>query len=169
MEKAQISQSFARPVLTLWSDADFSGRRLRFRGNLGVRSLSVFDYNDVLSSFRFTGNSNSTLVLFEDDNYQGSRRVFRGPREVSFLSDFNDTVSSFIISRDRLSNNDIDDIQDDGHAPNDFGEVLPNGSVMRPRKKAVQKKIVRKKAMSKASVWRPSARKAVTRKRTGKK
>lgn len=136
MEKAIITQN--RPVLTLWSDSNFSGRVLRFRGNLGVRSLLVFNFNDVLSSFTFTGNSRSTLVLFEDINYQGRRRIFRGPNSVSFLSDFNDTVSSFIISRDRLSRDDIDDIQDDGEAPNNFGEVLPNG-VARARK------IVRKK------------------------
>lgn len=136
MKKAIITQN--RPVLTIWADANFTGRVLRFRGNLGVRSLSVFNFNDILSSFTFTGNSRSTLVLFEDINYQGRRRIFRGPNSVSFLSDFNDTVSSFIISRDRLSRDDIDDIQDDGEAPNRFGEVLPSGL-------ARARKIVRKK------------------------
>ncbi|MNI55207.1 hypothetical protein D3C73_1101420 [compost metagenome] len=150
MQKLTISQTFARPVLTLWSDSNFSGRALHFRGNLGVRSLSVFDFNDVLSSLRFTGNSRSTLVLFQDDNYQGSRIVFRGPVSISFLSNFNDTASSFIISRDRLSNSDIDRIQSNRRAPNSFGEVLPNGSVTSRGRKPVRKAPLRKPVLRKA-------------------
>jgi hypothetical protein len=151
MIKATISQGLDRPVLTIWADANFSGRVLRFRGNLGVRSLSVFNFNDVLSSFRFTGNSRSTLVLFQDDNYQGSRLVFRGPTSVSFLSNFNDTVSSFIISRDRLSNSDINRIQDRGQAPSRFGEVLPSGVVSTGRKLG-SKKVVKKAVVRRATV-----------------
>ena len=121
-KKAMVQQVL--PRLTLWSDADFSGNRLRFRGNLGVRNLVTFGFNDVLSSFRFEGNRNSTLVLFEDINYQGSRRVFRGPINENFLSDFNDTVSSFVMSRRRLSNDEIRRIQRRRMAPDNFAEVL---------------------------------------------
>ena len=121
-KKAMVQQVL--PRLTMWSDADFSGNRLRFRGNLGVRNLVTFGFNDVLSSFRFEGNRNSTLVLFEDINYQGSRRVFRGPINENFLSDFNDRASSFVMSRRRLSNDEIRRIQRRSMAPDNFAEVL---------------------------------------------
>ncbi|MEX2460146.1 MAG: hypothetical protein WD469_02385 [Paenibacillaceae bacterium] len=139
MEKVVIRQQESRPVLTLWSDANFMGKFLRFRGNLGVRSLIVFNFNDVLSSFRFTGNSASTLVLFRDVNYKGSRRVFRGPINVNFLSNFNDVTSSFIISRNRLSSSDINRIQNRGTAPNNFGEVINSGGVLVLRKAGSKK------------------------------
>jgi hypothetical protein len=129
-----ISQTQRLPLLTLWSDANFSGNRLRFRGNLGVRSLIVFNFNDVLSSFRFMATSQSTLVLFQDVNYQGNRRVFRGPTSVAFLSNFNDITSSFVMSRRRLSTTEIDRIQRTGMVPNGFAEVLGNG-VMTGRKR----------------------------------
>jgi hypothetical protein len=122
------------PRLSLWSDANFRGRRLRFRGNLGVRSLVVFNYNDVLSSFRFEGNNNSTLVLWRDINYQGPRRVFRGATEIALLSNFNDEASSFVMSRGRLSNAAINRIENRGSAPNNFAEVLANGTVSRKNK-----------------------------------
>ena len=125
LKKVVIKQTL--PQLTMWSDANFSGNRLRFRGNLGVRNLVTFGFNDVLSSFEFVGNDNSTLVLFEDINYQGARKVFRGSQNVSFLSDFNDTVSSFIISRRRLSNDEIRRIQRRSSAPDNFAEVLIKG------------------------------------------
>ncbi|MEF3306821.1 hypothetical protein [Paenibacillus sp. GYB003] len=131
VRKAQIAQVL--PRLSIWADANFSGRRLRFRGNLGVRSLVVFNFNDLLSSFDFTGRAGSTLVLFENINYQGQRRVFRGSTEVSFLSDFNDRTSSFIISRGRLTNAQIDRIQRRGSAPDNFAEVLANGTVSRKK------------------------------------
>lgn len=127
--KVKVAQVL--PRLSLWSDANFQGRRLRFRGNLGVRSLVVFNFNDVLSSFEFTGRSTSTLVLFENVNYQGERRVFRGSTEVAFLNNFNDRASSFIISRGRLTNAQIDRIQNRGSAPDNFAEVLENGTVAR--------------------------------------
>lgn len=112
------------PRLTLWSDANFSGRRLRFRGNLGVRSLVDFNFNDVLSSFSIIGGANTTLVLFSDINYQGNRRIFRGPTEISFLNGFNDVTSSFVMSRRRLSIDEINRIQNRNSAPNNFAEVL---------------------------------------------
>ncbi|QGQ94926.1 hypothetical protein EHS13_08555 [Paenibacillus psychroresistens] len=144
LKKAVIRQE-RRPVLTLFADSNFVGRFLRFRGNLGVRSLSVFNFNDLLSSFRLSGNSSSTLVLFADDNYQGNRRIFRGPiNDVSFLSGFNDVTSSFILSRNRLSNSDIDDIQDEAVAPANFGEVINNGTVTSKRKPAVKKPVGKK-------------------------
>ncbi|WP_438349320.1 hypothetical protein ACP8HI_01090 [Paenibacillus sp. FA6] len=144
MEKVIPNQQSRLPMLSLWSDNDFSGRRLRFRGNLGVRSLEVFNFNDALSSFRFEGRNQSTLVLFEDINYQGSRRVFRGSDvERDSLGNFNDRTSSFIISRNRLSNSDINRIQNRGTAPSNFAEVLSDGTT------SVRKGIVRKTAVKK--------------------
>ncbi|TNJ63870.1 hypothetical protein FE784_23655 [Paenibacillus hemerocallicola] len=122
VKKTAVTQLL--PRLTLWSDANFSGRRLSFRGNLGVRSLVDFNFNDVLSSFTIVGGANITLVLFSDINYQGNRRVFRGPTDVSFLNGFNDVTSSFVMSRRRLSNAEINRIQNRNSAPNNFAEVL---------------------------------------------
>ncbi|GIP41203.1 hypothetical protein J31TS4_44830 [Paenibacillus sp. J31TS4] len=127
------------PRLTLWADANFSGRRLRFRGNLGVRNLVEFNFNDVLSSFEFEDGGRSTLVLFADINYQGDRRVFHGPQDVAFLSDFNDVTSSFVMSRRRLSSREIDRIQRSARVPSGFAEVLRSG-YRKPLKKAVKKK-----------------------------
>lgn len=142
--KAVIRQE-RRPVLTLFADANFLGRFLRFRGNLGVRALSVFNFNDILSSFRLSGNSASTLVLFADDNYKGARRVFRGPiSDVSFLTDFNDVTSSFILSRNRLSNSDINRIQNEGVAPANFGEVINSGTITSRAKPAAKKPLGKK-------------------------
>ncbi|RKD24965.1 hypothetical protein BEP19_03775 [Ammoniphilus oxalaticus] len=123
MKKRAIVQQ-TRPRLTLWSDANFSGNSLRFRGDLGVRNLITFGFNDVLSSLQLEGGPQNTLVLFEDVNYQGRRKVYRGPVNVSFLSDFNDVASSFIISRRRLSNDEIRRIQRRGRAPGNFAEIL---------------------------------------------
>ncbi|MDF2724456.1 MAG: hypothetical protein K0Q59_4131 [Paenibacillus sp.] len=120
----RVGTSQLLPRLTLWSDANFSGRRLSFRGNLGVRNLVDFNFNDVLSSFSIAGGANITLVLFSDINYQGNRRIFRGPREISFLNGFNDVTSSFIMSRRRLTVNEINQIQNRNSAPNNFAEVL---------------------------------------------
>ncbi|MDF2667720.1 MAG: hypothetical protein K0R67_26 [Paenibacillus sp.] len=112
------------PRLILWSDANFTGRRLSFRGNLGVRNLVDFNFNDVLSSFSFIGGANITLVLFADLNYQGQRRIFRGPIDLALLSNFNDVTTSFVMSRRRLSITEINRIQSRGAAPNNFAEVL---------------------------------------------
>lgn len=122
VKKVAVNQLL--PRLVLWSDANFSGRRLSFRGNLGVRSLVDFNFNDVLSSFTFAGGANATLVLFSDINYQGNRRVFRGPIEVSFLNGFNDVASSFVMSRRRLTTAEINRIQNRRSAPNNFAEIL---------------------------------------------
>ncbi|UJF35639.1 peptidase inhibitor family I36 protein [Paenibacillus hexagrammi] len=132
VRKAVITQTL--PTLVLWENNNQTGRRLRFRGNLGVRTLVIFNFNDLLSSFVFTGNRNSTLVLFRDINYQGPRRVFRGSIEVDSLPDFNDQTSSFIMSRRRLTNAEIDDIQARRVAPENFAEVLGNGTVAMNRK-----------------------------------
>ena len=133
VKKTRVQQLL--PRLTLWSDANFSGNRLRFRGNLGVRNLVPFGFNDVLSSFEFVGNAQSTLVLFEDVNYQGARLVFRGPINEDFLSNANDLASSFVMSRRRLTNAEINRIQARGTAPINFAEVLKSGKVVRRNKK----------------------------------
>ncbi|MEF3312973.1 peptidase inhibitor family I36 protein [Paenibacillus sp. GYB004] len=130
-KKAVIAQRL--PSLSLWSDINFSGRRLRFRGNIGVRSLVVFNYNDVLSSFEVDGTNQSTLVLFQDANYQGARRVFRGSTAIANLGDFNDLASSFVLSRGRLSDAQINRIQNRGTAPANFAEVFSNGVLRRSK------------------------------------
>lgn len=132
VKKAVIAQRL--PTLAMWSDINFQGRRLRFRGNLGVRSLVVFNYNDVLSSFEVDGTNQSTLVLFQDINYQGARRIFRGSTAIANIGDFNDQASSFVLSRRRLSEAAINRIQNRGTAPANFAEVFSNGVLVRRSK-----------------------------------
>lgn len=112
--------------LVLWSDANFSGRRIVFRrGGVAIRDLRAFQYNDVLSSFRLTNlvqRSQVTLVLFRDINFQGPFRVFRGSQSVANLTNFNfnDQTSSLILVGRRLTNFQINRIRNTGVAPRDI-------------------------------------------------
>lgn len=112
--------------LVLWSDANFSGRRIVFRrGGVAIRDLRAFQYNDVLSSFRLTNlvqRSQVTLVLFRDINFQGPFRVFRGSQSVASLTNFNfnDQTSSLILVGRRLTNFQINRIRNTGVAPRDI-------------------------------------------------
>ena len=112
--------------LVLWSDANFSGRRIVFRrGGVAIRDLRAFQYNDVLSSFRLTNlvqRSQVTLVLFRDINFQGPFRVFRGSQSVANLTNFNfnDQTSSLILVGRRLTNFQINRIRNTGIAPRDI-------------------------------------------------
>lgn len=109
--------------LALWSDVNFSGRRILFqRRGVAIRDLRAFQFNDELSSFRvsnLTRNRQVTLVLFRDINYQGPFRVFRGSQSVADLRTlgFNDETSSLILVGRRLTDNEIARIQSSARAP----------------------------------------------------
>jgi hypothetical protein len=109
--------------LALWSDINFSGRRILFqRRGVAIRDLRAFRYNDVLSSFQVSNQSRPnqvTLVLFRDVGYQGPFRVFRGSQSVADLRThgFNDETSSLILVGRRLSDREIARIQRLAQAP----------------------------------------------------
>jgi hypothetical protein len=114
--------------LELFADINFSGRRIVFRnGQVAVRDIRAFLFNDQLSSFRVRTNMrNVTLVLFADVNYQGNFLVFRGPQAVADLrmQNFNDQMSSFVFVRGNLTNADIQSLQRRGRAPQGILEIF---------------------------------------------
>lgn len=109
--------------LELFQDINFMGRRILFRrGEVAVRDARALDFNDLLSSFRVRNriiSSRVTLVLFRDINFQGDFLVFRGSQQVADLRtrNFNDEMSSFVLVARRLTNNQINQIQQSGMAP----------------------------------------------------
>lgn len=109
--------------LALWSNINFSGRRILFRRRgVAVRDLGAFRFNNVLSSFQLLNvvrRSQVTLVLFSNINFQGSFRVFRGSQNVADLRNFNfnDVTSSFILVDRNLTNAEISRIQRTGTPP----------------------------------------------------
>jgi hypothetical protein len=127
----QISQVRGRGLrLELFQDINFEGRRIVFDGGeVAVRDLRAFQFNDALSSFRVRNNvqrNRLTLVLFEDINYQGAFRVFRGSQNVSNLVNlgFNDQASSFVLVDERITNQRIQQIQELMRAPTRVLEIF---------------------------------------------
>lgn len=112
--------------LALWSNTNFSGRRILLRrGGVAIRDLGAFRFNNELSSFRLRNlaqRNQVTLVLFSQRNFQGSVRVFRGSQNVANLANrnFNNTASSLILVGRNLTNNQIQRIQNTGVAPRDI-------------------------------------------------
>ncbi|KON98600.1 hypothetical protein AF333_17780 [Aneurinibacillus migulanus] len=135
----------AVPTVSLFADPNFAGRRLRFRGNIGVRNLlDAFNFNDVLSSFELDGDD-VTLVLFENVNYGGRPVVFRTARDVANLGvanlNFDNMTSSFVMVNRLLTDAEITAIQENARAPRGVAEVLRR---TRPRR-IVKKKIVKRR------------------------
>jgi len=112
--------------LTMFSGANFTGRRLSFRrGGVAVRNLGAFRFNNLLTSFRLRNvlfPSAVTLVLFSRNNFQGSFRIFCGRTNVANLSrfNFNNVTSSFILVGSRLSEAQVREIQRTGILPCDM-------------------------------------------------
>ncbi len=112
--------------LTMFSGANFTGRRLTFRrGGVAVRNLGAFRFNNVLTSFRLRNvlfPSAVTLVLFSRNNFQGSFRIFCGRTNVANLSrfNFNNVTSSFILVGTRLTELQVLEIQRTGILPCDM-------------------------------------------------
>ncbi|GIM48305.1 hypothetical protein DNHGIG_38540 [Collibacillus ludicampi] len=127
----QASQRRGRGLmLELFENINFMGRRIVFRGGeVAVRDARALDFNDLLSSFRVQNRMNPnrvTLVLFEDINYQGDFRVFRGSQNVADLRtiNFNDEMSSFVLVARRLTNAQIRAIQNSMRAPQGVVEIF---------------------------------------------
>lgn len=115
-----------RMVLELFQDINFSGRRIAFRnGQVAVRDIRAFQFNDQLSSFRMRGNANMTLVLFADVNYQGQFLVFRNQNVADLRRfNFNDQMSSFIFVRGNVTDTQIRRLQALGRAPMGVLEIF---------------------------------------------
>lgn len=109
--------------LTLFEDPNFSDRRIIFRrGGIAVRDARAFRFNDELDSFRLRNvvNRNQvTLILFENINFEGDYRVYRGTQNVSNLGNFSDRMSSFIVVGRRLTNAQINRIRNTRIPPRD--------------------------------------------------
>lgn len=103
--------------LSLFSGANFTGRRILFRhGGVAVRNLGAFRFNNLLTSFRLRNVAipqNVTLVLFSRNNFQGSFRIFSGSTNVANLSrfNFNNVTSSFILAGTRITESQVREIQ----------------------------------------------------------
>ena len=93
-----------------------------------MRDVSVFNFNDQLSSFRLRNTRNGrdvTLILFADVNYSGDFRVYRGNQNVASLNGFNDKMSSFILVGRRLTDAQINRIRNRRTPPTDILRIRP--------------------------------------------
>lgn len=137
-----ISKAAAKPVisqptpqLSLFVQTNYSGLRQDFAGTLAIRNLSTFDLNDVIESLQFRGSANATLVLFRSPSYQGGFRIIRGSRNIADLRDINfeDDISSLIMSNRTLTESDVRTIQNNRLPPTGYAEVLRRGKMTRRR------------------------------------
>lgn len=137
-KKAVIKQTF--PFVSFFFLTDFRSASVNFRGNIGIRNLNTFGFGDSTESLRFrTTNSNSTLVVFTEANYQGSFHVFRGETSVADLRDFNleNDINSFVMAGRRITTSEISQIQQNAAAPTGFAEIRRR--VIAKRKGGVKK------------------------------
>ena len=115
--------------MVLYQDINFSGRRIQFRrGGVAIRDLRAFRFNDELSSLRLrnvVSRNQVTLVLFQDINYRGAVRVFRGSQNVASLiaRGFNDEASSLVVVGRRLTDRQINNIRNNRRPPQDVLEI----------------------------------------------
>lgn len=121
--KATISQE-VYPRLYLYREEDYRGRRFVWRGNVGIRNLER-RYDDIESLQFYSTSSNATLVLFESPNFRGNFRVFRGTTNIRDLGDIiqGDSPESLIISRSRLTLEQIRQIRQSGNLPSGYRTV----------------------------------------------
>jgi hypothetical protein len=121
---ATISQQEVFPRLFLFSEENFRGRRFVWRGNVGLRNLDRL-YDDIESLRFFSPSSNATLVLFDRINFRGNFRVFRGTTNIRDLDDIirGESPDSLIISRSRLTLDQIRQIRRTGNLPQGFRSV----------------------------------------------
>lgn len=113
-------------MLSLFSDANFAGIRRDLVGNIAVRNMATIDLDDDVESLRLSGGSQATLVIFRRNNYQGTFRIFTGPRQISDLRDINfeNDISSLILSSRPLTEAEIAEIQRTRRPPLNYAEIL---------------------------------------------
>ncbi len=120
--KATVSQTY--PRLFLYSEENYRGRRIVWRGNVGIRNLEA-RYDDIESLRFFSTNSDATLVLFARENFRGRFRVFRGTTNIADLDDIirGNDPESLIISSSRLTLEQIRRIRRTGVLPEGYRSV----------------------------------------------
>ncbi|USB33650.1 hypothetical protein [Paenibacillus sp. YPG26] len=108
------------PRLALFSEEDFRGRRIVFRGSVAIRNIErIFDEPE---SLRFRSNGRgATLVLFSRSNFRGRFRVIRTSRSIADLErTLGFEVNSIILSSNRLTLEEIRLIRRTGNLPGGF-------------------------------------------------
>jgi len=114
---AKKSQTQVFPVLRLYSDENYRGRRLTLRGNVASRDLErLFDADSLRF---FSTNPNATLVIFSEENFRGSFRIIRGNRNIRDIDD----MESFVMANFRISEADVRRLQRTKRLPNNFRVV----------------------------------------------
>lgn len=110
--------------LALFSGTNFTGRRILFRrGGVAIRDARALRFNGELSSFRLQNIVDSqevTLVLWSRTNFRGVRRVFRGSISVANLGNYDNRMSSLVLVGRRLTNAQINNIQNTNIPPRDI-------------------------------------------------
>lgn len=93
------------PVLHLYSEENYRGRRVTVRGAIAVRDL---DRHFDADSYRFhSPNRNATLVIFSEENFQGRYRIIRGSHNVRDIDD----MESFVMANFRITDSHVRALQ----------------------------------------------------------
>lgn len=110
------------PILFLFNQTRFRGRRFVWRGNRALRNLGNLYRNDIESLRFISPSGRATLVLFSEPNFRGRFRVFRGTTNIPNLNGFiaGQDPESLIISSRRLSIIEIRRIRRTGILPRGF-------------------------------------------------
>jgi hypothetical protein len=118
-----ISQA-VYPRLYLYTDENYRGRRFVWRGNVGLSNLERL-YDDIESLRFYSPSANATLVLFTRPNFRGAYRIIRGTRNIPDLDDIvaGESPDSLIISRVRLTTQQVRNIRNTGNLPSGFRRV----------------------------------------------
>lgn len=102
---AKTKQRQVYPVLRLYSEENYRGRRVTVRGAVAVRDLER--HFDAESLRFFSTNPNATLVIFSEEHFQGRFRIIRGNRNVRDIDD----MESFVMANFRISESDVRRLQ----------------------------------------------------------
>ena len=116
VQLAKKSQTQVFPVLNLFSDENFRGRRRTFRGSVAVRDMERRFGFDGESLRFFSTNPNATLVIFSDENFRGSFRIIRGSQNLRDVED----VESFVMANFRISEAQVRRLQRTKRLPSNF-------------------------------------------------
>lgn len=113
--------------LFVWDNANFTGRNIIFEGGeVAVRDMRVFQFNDAISSLQVVNNAVSsrvTLLLFEDIEYRGRVRIIRGSQNLTSLGNFDNLTSSFVLVARRLNDRQIQNIRRLNRPPTGVVEI----------------------------------------------
>ena len=124
MKKAKTKKP-VYPRLYLYKVKNYGGRRFVWRGNVGIRNLNS-TYSGGINSLRFySPSADATLVLFDQANFTGNFRLFRGTTDLPDLDAAvcNSKPVSLIISQSPLTIAQIQQISRSGTLPPGYRTV----------------------------------------------